>query len=290
MVAPPVVEYEIRQFDPTKMTHNRICVFLGSRGSGKSVAMKDVVYHNRTIPRAVCMSATEESNGHWGDCIPPSYIYPDYDPNVVSSIVTAQRRAFKKLRGTNQKPQAIAIICEDVMYDKTLSKDMAVRQIFLNGRHHQILFLLTVQYITDIPPSLRTQIDYLFCWWQPSVEERVKLWRFFFGIFPTFEMFDQVFRACTNDFECLILDNTRKSNRVEDSVFVYKARIREGFKVGSPAYWQFHFENYDPTADDSEEEEQDAAYHAGARAKRGTICRVSRVGVGGGPPGGPPRR
>ena len=52
--------------------------------------------------------------------------------------------------------------------------------------------------------------------------------------------------ACTENYECLVLDNTSKSNKIEDCVFWYKAPIRKGFKIGSPRLWEFHGKNYNP--------------------------------------------
>jgi hypothetical protein len=55
--------------------------------------------------------------------------------------------------------------------------------------------------------------------------------------------------ACTENYECLVLDNTSKSNRVQDCVFWYKAKLRHNFRVGSPALWQCHRKNYNPKYD-----------------------------------------
>jgi hypothetical protein len=59
-------------------------------------------------------------------------------------------------------------------------------------------------------------------------------------------MFCQVMNACTENYECLVLDNTSKSNKIEDCVYYYKAPIRKGFRIGSEAMWQYHQKNYNP--------------------------------------------
>jgi hypothetical protein len=53
-------------------------------------------------------------------------------------------------------------------------------------------------------------------------------------------MFNKVMDACTENYECIVLDNTSKSNKIEDCVFWYKARLHKNFKVGAPEYWQAH--------------------------------------------------
>ena len=52
--------------------------------------------------------------------------------------------------------------------------------------------------------------------------------------------------SCTENYECLVLDNTSKSNKISDCVFWYKAPIRKNFRVGSPMFWQYHQRHYNP--------------------------------------------
>ena len=53
--------------------------------------------------------------------------------------------------------------------------------------------------------------------------------------------------------ECLILDNTSKSNKIEDVVFWYKAKVGHKFKMGSPALWEHHRRNYNKNHDKPQE-------------------------------------
>ncbi len=62
-------------------------------------------------------------------------------------------------------------------------------------------------------------------------------------MFPTFEIFAQVMDQCTENFECLVIDNTTKSNKIEDMVFWYKADDHPPFKIGAPSFWEYHNNN-----------------------------------------------
>ena len=42
-------------------------------------------------------------------------------------------------------------------------------------------------------------------------------------MFPSFEMFCQVMDQCTENYECLVINNNAKSNKLTDQVFWYKA-------------------------------------------------------------------
>ena len=42
-------------------------------------------------------------------------------------------------------------------------------------------------------------------------------------MFSTFESFCQVMDQCTENYECLVVCNNSKSNRLEEQIFWYKA-------------------------------------------------------------------
>ena len=71
-------EVILTEFNPETVGDNRICLFIGRRGSGKSTGMRAMLYYKRHIPSGICMSETEESNRFWCQSVPPLYIYPDY--------------------------------------------------------------------------------------------------------------------------------------------------------------------------------------------------------------------
>jgi hypothetical protein len=68
-------------------------------------------------------------------------------------------------------------------------------------------------------------------------------------------MFSKVMDACTENYECLVLDNTVKSNKITDCVFWYKAKVRTGFRVGSPNLWKLHSKMYNPKYLDQKEDD-----------------------------------
>ena len=93
------------------------------------------------------------------------------------------------------------------------------------------------------------------CMYDNILQNREKLYKSFFGIFPSFDMFNKVMDACTENYECLVLDNTVKSNKIQDCVFWYKATVRKNFKVGSPDLWKLHKKMYNPKHMDQKEQD-----------------------------------
>jgi hypothetical protein len=238
---------QIKKFDPSKIDPCRVCVFIGKRGTGKSCLVTDVLYHQRTIPMGVVMSGTEESNEHYKSFVPDTFIYGDYQPDVIQKVITRQKQVIRKK--TNESNN-VFVLLDDCMYDNKWTRDVNIRGIFMNGRHWKILFMITMQYCMDLPPCLRANIDYVFILRENIIQNREKIYKNFFGIFPTFDSFNEVLNQCTENFECLVLDNTIKSNKIEDVVFWYKAKVDRKFKIGCKELWEHHRRNYNPRHDE----------------------------------------
>jgi hypothetical protein len=233
---------QLRKFDPSRIANDKVCVVIGKRGTGKSTLVTDLLWHKKDIPSGVVMSATEEGNHYYKQFVPDLFIYGDYNRDTIEKVIERQKSLVSK----GAKTPAF-ILLDDCMYNKAFMKDNCIRQCFMNGRHWKIFFVLTMQYCMDLSPDLRANVDYVFILRENVIQNRERLYKSFFGVFPSFELFNQVMNACTENYECLVLDNTSKSNRLEDCVFYYKAPIRKGFRVGSQAMWDYHLKNYNPS-------------------------------------------
>ena len=242
---------QLKKFNPRKIDDNRVLVFIGKRNTGKSTLIADILYYKRHIPVGVVMSGTEEGNSYYQKYVPDLFVYSEYKTEVVEKLISRQKKVIKN----NEKNKSAFLLLDDCMYDKKSLKDKIMRLIFYNGRHWGICLMLAMQYCMDLSPDLRCNIDYIFILRENIVQNREKLWKNFFGIFPTFDMFNQVMSACTENYECLVLDNTSKSNKIEDVVFWYKADLRPSFKAGHPKFWNKHRLQYDPKHDEKKEEQ-----------------------------------
>lgn len=241
---------QLRKFKPETMADDKVCVFIGKRGTGKSTLVTDVMYHKKHLPVGIVMSATEEGNHHYQQFVPDLFIYGDYDREAIERVLGRQKQLIGA--GSSKAPPGAFILLDDCMYDRKFMKDTCIRQCFMNGRHWKLFFMLTMQYCMDLTPDLRANVDYVFILRENVIQNREKLYKAFFGIFPTFDMFNQVMTACTENYECLVLDNTSKSNRIQDCVFWYKAKVRTGFRCGSPQFWNFHKKNFNPKYHDQD--------------------------------------
>ena len=239
----------LKKFDMNEIKDDKVVVLIGKRDTGKSFLCRDILFRHRGIPVGQVISGTEGANQFYSKMVPKLFIHDEFKPEIVENILKRQKIMIEKINqsggGADQSidPRAFLIL-DDCLYDNSWAKDKNMRSVFMNGRHFKLLFLLTMQYALGIPPNMRTNIDYVFILRENYVSNRKRLYEHYAGMFPTFEMFCQVMDQCTENYECLVINNNAKSNKLSDQVFWYKAEPRPDFKIGGASYWDYSNKNY----------------------------------------------
>ena len=237
------MEVQLRKFDMSQVKDDKVVVLIGKRETGKSFLCKDLLHHHRDIPCGQVISATEAANGYYSKMVPPLFIHDEYTAPIIANVLKRQRMMIDKINSNANIDPRLFLLLDDCIYDQSWVKDKNVRSLFMNGRHYKILFIITMQYALGIPPNLRTNVDFVFILRENFVTNRRRLYEHYAGMFPTFEMFCQVMDQCTENFECLVINNNAKSNKLEDQVFWYKASEHDDFKLGAQEYWDYAEQN-----------------------------------------------
>jgi hypothetical protein len=241
---------ELKRFDMKSISFHPneskgpVVVLIGRRDTGKSFLVRDLLYYHKDIPIGTVISGTEEGNGFYGRLVPKLFIHNEYNTAIIENILKRQRQVLKQIKKEMEQfnrstidPRAF-IILDDCLYDNTWSRDKMMRLLFLNGRHWKLMLVITMQYPLGIPPTLRTNIDYVFILREPYIANRKRIYENYAGMFPTFESFSQVMDQCTENYECLVINNNSKSNKLQDQVFWYKADAHNDFRLGSKEFWE----------------------------------------------------
>jgi|TARA_B110000208_G_C11790670_1_gene437371 hypothetical protein len=239
------MEIQMTKFDMNKIKDDKVVVLIGKRNTGKSFLCKDILYHHRDIPCGQVISGTEAANEFYSSLVPKLFIHEEYQDSIVNNVLKRQRMMIDKVKSQSNIDPRLFVVFDDCLYDNKWVKNKDVRSLFMNGRHWKVLFMITMQYALGIPPNLRTNIDYVFILRENYVSNRKRLYEHYAGMFPTFEMFCQVMDQCTENYECLVIDNNAQSNKLEDQVFWYKACERGEFKIGADDYWKYDMEHRD---------------------------------------------
>lgn len=254
---------ELKRFDMKSISFKPneskgpVIVLIGRRDTGKSFLVRDLLYYHQDIPIGTVISGTEEGNGFYGKLVPKLFIHNEYNTAIIENILKRQRGVLKQIKKEMEQfkrstidPRTFVIL-DDCLYDNTWARDKMMRLLFMNGRHWKVMLLITMQYPLGIPPTLRTNIDYVFILREPYIANRKRIYENYAGMFPTLESFCQVMDQCTENYECLVINNNAKSNKLQDQVFWYKADAHNDFRLGSKEFWELSKQ-----INDDEEEEQ----------------------------------
>ena len=270
---------ELKKFDMKNISFKSneskgpVIVLIGKRDTGKSFLVRDLLYYQQDIPIGTVISGTEEGNGFYGKMVPRLFIHNEYNTAIIENILKRQRTVLKQIKKemetykrTTIDPRAFVIL-DDCLYDNTWSRDKMMRLLFMNGRHWKIMLVITMQYPLGIPPTLRTNIDYVFILRENYIANRRRIYDNYAGMFPTFESFCQVMDQCTENYECLVINNNVKSNKLQDQVFWYKAENHNDFRLGSKEFWEL--------SKNLKDEDEDEAYDPNKAKKRGAGPKIS---------------
>ena len=241
---------QIRKFDLKKIASDATIAIIAKRGSGKSWIIRDILYHHRDLAGGVVIAPTNKLNHFYDQFIPPLYIYNNFTPDIIPKIFLRQQKILdknderKKIRKRPVDPR-ICLVMDDCMGEKDRwLKDTSILELFNNGRHYKVFYLLSMQYSLGIPPELRSNFDYVFLLSDNINTNKKRLYDHYAGMFPSFSIFKDVFEQITSNFGCMVIDNKSKSNNLQDVIFWFKATDRPPFKLGSRSYVKLHEKNY----------------------------------------------
>ena len=226
----------IKRFDITKMKTDSVVLLIGKRRTGKSFLLRDILYHKRQqLPAGIVISGTEEVSPYFKNFIPKMFIHYEYSTEILSNLFKRQQKAFQENWAT---PECFLLMDDCIDDSAKWSKEKVVKTIFVNGRHYKIMFLLAMQIAMAIPPGLRGNVDYVFLTKNNNNLEIEKIYKNYAGMFKSLKEFKLVLDKCTNDNNVLVIDTTNTSNKIEETVFFYKAENHENFRMFSDKIWQ----------------------------------------------------
>jgi len=221
-----------------------VIVLIGRRDTGKTFLVRDLLFFHQDIPIGTVISGTEAGNGFYAAHVPKLFIHNEYSSVLIENILRRQKTVLKQMqkemetsRRSTIDPRTFVIL-DDCLYDSTWTRDKLMRLLFMNGRHWKVMLIITMQYPLGIPPTLRTNIDYVFILREPYLTNRKRIWENYASMFPTLESFNSVMDQTTENYECLVINNNAKSNKLYDQIFWYKAESRPAFQLGSKEFWE----------------------------------------------------
>lgn len=208
-------------------------VFIGKPGTGKSTLIRYILYSKMDIiPVAVIVNGTESSTNYYSEMFPPLFIYDKYHESILESFVNRQTFVKDKM----ENPWAVLLL-DDCTDNKSIFKSEIQSSLFKNGRHWNMLYMLSLQYSIDLPPALRTCVDGAFIFKETNENNIKNLYTNYAGVFPTIKIFKQYLDQVTGNFTALYIDSQNQSTKEwYDCVYFVKAPEIKNFKFGCKEY------------------------------------------------------
>ena len=259
---------QLEKFDLKKLVVNDKGEFVNPRiamiaksGSGKSWVIREILYYlSKThITCGTVIAPTDRMTKFYDDIVPASYIHHEYKENIIPKVLHRQKLIIEKNKDrekNNKKPidPRAYLVMDDCMSSKHLwLKDPNVLSIFNEGRHFQLTFILTMQYSLGIQPELRSNFDFIFLLGEDMFSNRKRLYEHYAGMFPTRDVFDQVFLKVTENYGCMVINNRVRSTDIRKKVFWYKAKRTPEFMIGAPKFIEWDKKNFDENYDKKEQ-------------------------------------
>lgn len=267
------MQLHLKKFDISSIADDKVIILLGKRETGKSFIVRNLLYHRRDMPIGVVISPTEAMNKFYSKIVPGLFIHDKYKPEIIDNVVRRQMLIMKKknreteIAGSSKIDPRAFLIMDDCLFDNSWVRDTNIISCFMNGRHFKLMFMITMQHPLGIPPNLRTNIDYVFILRENLVSNRRRIYENYAGMFPTFEVFCQIMDQCTENYECLVINNNAKSNKLEDQVFWFKADNVGDFRMGASQFW---------TMGGGVESDEDDFDESQFKKKKGTLVNVTK--------------
>ncbi len=121
-------------------------------------------------------------NCFYSDIFPPLFIHDEYDEEIIKKFIKRQKYANEHI---SENPWAVLLL-DDCTEDKKIFSSKWQQSLFKNGRHWKLLYILSLQHATDIPPAIRTNVDGVFIFRETNENNLKNIYLNYAGVIPKF--------------------------------------------------------------------------------------------------------
>lgn len=213
-------KFDINKIKSTTATKSYNVLIMGTRDAGKTVLANELLYNNAPnccqgaimapdIQYRTDYSAIVRNKDNEG------FILTDenYLPEIVNCVI----------KSCSNTPLHKFVVFDHVMYNLELGQGATIKRQLPILLKHPKINTIVITY-TPMFYSKIINYDYVFVMRNPIMDNRRKIYQqYFLDIFPSFDVFCQVFDECSRNHECLVIDNTITVQNPIDRLFWHKA-------------------------------------------------------------------
>lgn len=129
-------------------------------GGGKSCLLKYILSSERSqFDKIYVISGTESMNGFYSTLVEKECIFTEYNEDWLKKLI----KKLKEYKEKNSKPYNVLIVFDDLGYNENFRKSKCLVELACQGRHYNCFFTCLLQYIYQIPPTIRNNINFILC-------------------------------------------------------------------------------------------------------------------------------
>lgn len=238
-------EFSFRRDLPPSAT----IVIVGAPGTGKSNLLEYIVWILRDrYPCHKIFDESDEIDKRWSLFVHDLYINHEYNEKENEIYVSRQKKCINDPVCVNSN--AICIT-NDCSADTNIFKTKLINGKFKNGSRRWGIDCYGLQYIKDVPPSIRKSMSYAIIFREKNIEEREKVWKTLGGECGTKSDFFQIWDQLSGDFDFMVINKRTQSNNLEDMIFFgnvldMRKIPKEDLRCGCKEAWEYGEKRYNP--------------------------------------------
>ena len=222
-----------------------IIYLIGKKGTGKTTALLNILYHIRHLfwggyAFVGTTTTAEQLSAH----LPTKVIVEGFSKMKLDEIYAKISKLVKEYtkEGYDLRKHHFVVILDDVCWDKKIMNLPVMRKFHMNCRHIGVTLIVCAQYMMDLGPSLRNQIDYCIFGKNVVDKEIEKIRENYVPLFDKSRKneFLKIFKALNVTGRMMVVD-TATGNRSTDiqEVIKYFKTTKEvpSFTFGAHEFW-----------------------------------------------------
>lgn len=270
-------ELAFKTDDPLQI--GKILYLIGKKGTGKTTALYNLLYRLRHIFwGGYAFVGSQTTVEQLSNVLPVKVITDEFSKYKLEDIYIKVQRMIKKYgkKRYNLQKHHFLIILDDVCWDRKILNLPVLRKFHMNCRHIGATIIICAQYVMDLAPDKRAQIDYAFMLKNTIPKEIEKIRENYVPIMEKERKveFAKVFSTLNQPGRIMVIDTTasNKSQDVQKTIGFFNTFPIEDvppFTFGSDEFWaccitipkrfllQHYKEQHDREREKEREKEQD---------------------------------
>lgn len=216
-------QIELKKFDLSRISKSNTMTMIGRGQSGKSKLIQKILSSQKDIQHGSIYSDSKCDYENYKEKFPFLDTSEKWTEEDCKKYIDLQitRKCEKQNKIINNCKSTYII--DGIDNDTSWIKSKYFKQLMMNRGCYETSLIFTSRYPLGIHLNLIKNIDYVFIFKDNINNKRKCLYHHYAGMFNSFEDFNNVMDNYTDEFNCIVIDNTTISRNFEDQVFYYNS-------------------------------------------------------------------